>query len=677
MKSVFLTVSALVCVLALVCGAQGARVVREGGECGDGVNWEFDDLHVLTISGNGYMTNFTASDTSIPWYSKLSSIVTIVVEDGVLSIGSYAFANSGVQSVTIGKDVTFIGAYAFSLCRSLSAVTIPSEVKTISEGTFSGCFSLSSVNITDNVEVIDTKAFESCTTLETLSLPSGLKSIGNLSFKSTGLEAISIPEGATSIGCNAFDSCDKLVNVSIPSTVTFIGDFAFLGCSKLASLVVGDGNAKYKTDDNVLFNQDGSVLVLYPEGKEDATYTVPDSVGTIKEYAFTNAKILNELTIKANVKKINKNAFESCSGLNKVTLPSSLDVIEPNTFSGCTNLTSIAIPDGVTAIGEYAFEGCIRLSDVSIPESVRVIGTRAFKGCGSIVQIFIPSGVETLGSGAFASTALKKVVILPTVTSIEVGAFDGCNKLTQVYYLGYQKYETKAFTSCSALEKVCVPPDYEGSTFCDANVTPDKCEDLTKLFNHCYYPSYTFDSFYQLKRDNATKWELHTNTCGVFVCDNATGPIAWSACNSSDDNSRLCMKEKCIDNYTTTLEGWYVDIEFDGVNFTLIDASAIDATIAGLGANATVGISADPEGQVTHIILDVADQAVATLISNGVQALANSSLCEYQYGVLCDYKEITVRGPESSSEKQSSSAVSIHASVLALLAIIALLMASF
>ena len=110
-------------------------IPNQSGNCGttnheSEVTWELaftSTTGILTISGTGAMKDYGAPDDQ-PWKDYRSSITSVVIEDGVTSIGDYAFEgcnNANLTSVTIPASVTSIGGSAFSSCSSLSSVTIP------------------------------------------------------------------------------------------------------------------------------------------------------------------------------------------------------------------------------------------------------------------------------------------------------------------------------------------------------------------------------------------------------------------------------------------------------------------------------------------------------------------------------------------------------------------------
>ena len=137
------------------CGAEGNN--------GDNLTWILDDEGVLTISGTGVMASWNWKGS--PWYANKDKIESVVIEDGVTSIGANAFDGcSGLTSITIPSSVTSIGEHAFYGCSGLTSITIPSSVTSIGAYAFSGC-SVTSITIPSSVTSIGTSAFSGCSGL--------------------------------------------------------------------------------------------------------------------------------------------------------------------------------------------------------------------------------------------------------------------------------------------------------------------------------------------------------------------------------------------------------------------------------------------------------------------------------------------------------------------------------
>lgn len=166
----------------------------------------------------------------------------------------------------------------------------------------------------------------------------------------------------TSIGDFAFSYCSRLTSVTIGNGVTSIGWGAFSGCSSLTGISVSENNSSYKSINGNLYSKGGKTLVQYAIGKTDSSFTIPNSVTSIGDWAFNGCSGLMSVTIGNSVTSIGDNAFRGCTGLTSVTIPDSVKSIGSDAFSDCSRLTCITIPDSVTSIGEYAFYGCTRLT---------------------------------------------------------------------------------------------------------------------------------------------------------------------------------------------------------------------------------------------------------------------------------------------------------------------------
>lgn len=185
----------------------------------------------------------------------------------------YAFPNKGTYNITYefpGEDwIKFID------CTSLSEVILPQGVTTIQSGAFMNS-GLSSITIPDGVTTIGTGAFEN-SYLKSVHIPASVTSIAvgaGGSFVETGwLESITvdpanpvydsrdnsnciikgseivvgsinctIPTSVTGIGDYAFYEHHQLKSFSIPDNITYIGDYAFYNCWQLkGKLSIGSG----------------------------------------------------------------------------------------------------------------------------------------------------------------------------------------------------------------------------------------------------------------------------------------------------------------------------------------------------------------------------------------------------------------------------------------------------
>ena len=152
-----------------------AAEITDSGEFDNGVKWTLDSEGKLTVSGEGEIPNSA--------FYNLSAIKSVVIENGIKSIGDLAFAYCySLTSVTIPDSVTIIGNEAFYSCSSLTSVTIPDSVTIIGNEAFYRCSSLTSVTISDGVESIGDWAFCHCSSLTSVTIPKNVTSIGGDTF---------------------------------------------------------------------------------------------------------------------------------------------------------------------------------------------------------------------------------------------------------------------------------------------------------------------------------------------------------------------------------------------------------------------------------------------------------------------------------------------------------------
>ena len=424
-------------------------------------------------------------------FDGCSSLISVTIPKSVMSIGELAFRNcSRLTNVAIPENVPSIAMDTFNGCNSLTSVTIPKSVTAIGIRAFDGCDSMKDVYYTGNQSQWDKIKIYDCNESllgATLHLNSvapaasgkcgddlvwALTDDGVLTISGTGemadypnfpdvpwyddrekimtaviepgvtnicsfaffgcknLTSVTIPEGVTSIGSYAFNACN-LTSMEIPASVTAIGtlDASALGAGRnLTGYFVDEKNTAYTSVDGILFSKDGTVLVAYPQGKNDTSYSIPESVTCIASDAFGGSR-LTSVTIPESVTSIRLGAFFGCNGLTSITIPKSVVSIGDLALADCANLSSIyadeentvytsvdgilfnkekttlvvypsgrkttsyRIPEGVTSIGDYAFDGC-GLTSVTIPGSVTSIGSSAFSGCPSLKDVYY-AGTQT------------------------------------------------------------------------------------------------------------------------------------------------------------------------------------------------------------------------------------------------------------------------------------------
>ena len=226
---ILLILSLLAGLLALPATAATVLASGDCGKTGNDVTWTLDRDGLLTVSGTGEMADYDNAD-DVPWHSYLSLVTSVVIQNGVETVGKNAFQScTNLASVTLpAQGLTSVGDVAFYHCDALAAITYPEAPATVT-----------------------------------------------------------LPEGVEDIGDNAFGFC-ALTTFHIPASVATIGESALYKCTALTEITVSEENTAFSAADGILFNKDQTELIWYPAQKSLTEYTLPESVREIGNNAFNS-----------------------------------------------------------------------------------------------------------------------------------------------------------------------------------------------------------------------------------------------------------------------------------------------------------------------------------------------------------------------------------------------------
>lgn len=240
---------------------------------------------------------------------------------------------------------------------------------------FSGASALETLHIPAGLRYISYTYFEDVPNLKTIivdpdnaymSVVDGViysKDLKRLLYYPTGLADLSftVPDFVEYISLDAFVNNDVLEEIVIGEDLIF-DNYYFTGMQALKRFVVDENNPYFYTLDGVLYayqvdsNIGGDILVAYPNGLEETSYTLPEGVTDIGHRAFMNNHSLTNIDFSDHLEAIGHEAFYGMSGLSVVDIPRSIQYIG-NNILGSSSVQSMVIrrsvEDGDLPIMEF------------------------------------------------------------------------------------------------------------------------------------------------------------------------------------------------------------------------------------------------------------------------------------------------------------------------------------
>ena len=473
--------------------------------------FEITDGTLVRYSGNSSIVEIPSTVSAIGFgaFGDNDIVEKVIIPSGVTSIGGSAFYScNNLSDINLPTSVTTIGAHAFDACSSLKSITVPGTVGTIQASTFASCSNLEQVILSEGTSIIGESAFACCYNLNKINIPYGVTTINSRTFYlCKGLTSITLPASVTTICATAFQECRSLANITLSDNITQIDSDAFsycdsltsitlpsklrtlsvafafcskleevniptnlytiygnpfIGCTSLKKFSVSSGNTRYRSVDGVLLSYDQTEIISYPAAKTDISYSIPNSVKTIRQNAFANNASLRTLTLPADLTAFN--TIYNCTALQEISISAnnstycdvsgvlfSKDKATLVCYPQARSSQTYSIPNGTTEIGNSSFRWSSNLAGVTIPNTVITIEAYAFAN-SSITSIELPDSVSFVNGSAFEDCKSLARVVLPDNINIlnGISPFMGCNGLKDIYYAGtvedwekYVGYEVK------------------------------------------------------------------------------------------------------------------------------------------------------------------------------------------------------------------------------------------
>ena len=379
-------------------------------------------------------TSFGSGNYIFARIGNSGSGVTVYFLSGVTRVPAYMFYStssttyaSNIEYLSFSSSVTTIGSYAFRGCTSISSLSLPSSVRTINTYSFYGCSGFSSLTIPSTARTMGSYSFANCSGLTRLTINANLNNFTSSSniFSNSGTNGFSVTFG---------------------SSVTRVPSYLFYGSS-------GSGNVS-----SVTFGDNVETIGSYSfRGTDITSLLIPNTISSIETYAFYGADSLSTITIEEPEPnawgaagtlhfEIQGYAFNSCNALTSVSSSGNTYVdISGYTFANCTNLQTFS--PYITCAEVCAFLECIYLSSVSItyiteyPENRPYsIGQQAFDGCNALNNVYFVGDEWTMPSGEWTISPNDHTPV-GTYRSISVSnSRTAATYLTSTYVYRFWRY---------------------------------------------------------------------------------------------------------------------------------------------------------------------------------------------------------------------------------------------
>ena len=248
--------------------------------------------------------------------------------------------------------------------------------------------------------------------------------IGNSAFSNkSNLLTVKIPNSVTTLGDSVFINCGNLTSITIGSGLITVGRGVIQGCVKLTSITIDANNQNYSDISGIVFDKSQTILVLYPQGKLDTSYTIPKKVTNIGSQAFFFASNLVSVIIPDSVTIIGPEAFYSCSKLVSIIIPDSVTILDYAAFQDCLGLTSVVI--GAVKVVLGAFYNCQNLVSVTISNSVTYIDIAVFSNCIKLKSVYFMGNIPTIITGNNFTITADTAYIKSDATLLDINAVAG------------------------------------------------------------------------------------------------------------------------------------------------------------------------------------------------------------------------------------------------------------
>lgn len=439
------------------------------------------------------------------------NIERILFPPNINRVSSYSFSYTQIERIIFPASITEIGEYAFYNCYKLSHVEFEknSNLRTIESNAF--CLSsIESLILPASLSELKKDWCNNVKKLKKITVDSNNKFFKNIDkllvgksdktkedfdvllFASRDIKETTIPSGIKQIQSNSF-SFSSIEKIIISSSVTEIDECAFYSCLNLIQVEIPT-DSQLRIIKEKAFNFTNIERIYIPRNVirickmafscrklKKVEIPIDSKLVTIESMAFFSSSI-ESITIPENVSELEDGWCYSTNKLTKVKISKNNklykeiddDLIIAKSDNNCDdfdvlffaprNIVRTKIPPYIKQISSYSFDSS-SIESVIIPPSVTHINKGAFCYCKKLRNVEIPRDTQlvNLGQGSFYFTSINRIYIPPAITQISEGPFDLCKYLRDVEITNDSQLKIiceNAFAH-SLLTSIYFPPNLE------------------------------------------------------------------------------------------------------------------------------------------------------------------------------------------------------------------------
>ena len=401
----------------------------------------YDSLEKVTITEGdrwAYDYNSRGSVLYVPW-NKAPNLKTVIVEEGVTRLGSYAFNECQAETIILPNSLVSLGENTFLNCK-VKNLTIPISLNAVwldKDSAFEGVTGVEKVTFVpgtgngfnyaasegNNCLYQKTPWYQSRNVLKELVLEEGIKSIGSDAFRELNIESLVLPETVGSLGNHCFFNCTELTELTLPISLNPVGNVtypAFSGCMAI---------------DTVSFTRGNWVPFDYTTFWGKVDYELLNQTPWN-----LNPGVVKNIILAGNIRTLGVNMFCGCNiGYLEISIETDCGQAFYDTeYSSLKSVHFIwgwGVNYGYATAGLCPWNNAENLEEITMESGINYVGSFTFYGCKA-ESIVLPYTLNSFGIFSFAECTVKNLTISPganTVGRADTPAFyhvSGIEKLT-------------------------------------------------------------------------------------------------------------------------------------------------------------------------------------------------------------------------------------------------------